>query len=364
MPAPQPPHPPHRTYPPHPPGRPDATRAAATSLRLAAWFLLGLVASVPAALGYGALRPATGPEEAASVPQEPAPIPVPTVRVPPSPQVMARVDALCQKGYAFLQEERFAEAFEEFSRAAALDPFDPRPPMGLGEASRKLDYEELAEAHYRRAILLDPTFREPRERLVMILYDFGRHDEALAILEGLERETPESPFVVGELAINALRLGDTEKAVRLLERYNRIAGRDAWGFEQLGRAHADAGRHEEAERAYREAIRIHPRSATAHLWLGQTLRLQGRKEEADKELQIFQRLRDLQTRARFLEQDMNRNPDHLPTLMGLAQTRVDLGRYKEALVPLDRALRIAPGDARIRELRDAVVKRAEETAGR
>jgi Flp pilus assembly protein TadD len=275
------------------------------------------------------------------------------------------VDSHCLKGYEYLMAERYAEAFEEFAAVSRLDPREARSYMGMGEAAKHLDYDELAEENYRKAIKLEPRLHEAKMALAQILCDFGKHTEALGVLRELEKERPEDPLVWAELAINTLRLGRPEEAVPLLEKYNAARGKQDWGYENLGRAYAEAGEMEKAERAYREAIAINPQTALAHLWLGQLLRTTGRKDEAERALETFRRLRALQTEMRLLEQKINRNPGNVRAHVELARVRRLLGKGREALIPLERALEIAPDDAKLRKLYENVRRKVEEeTRGR
>jgi Flp pilus assembly protein TadD len=312
------------------------------------WALSGLVASLPLGfLGWWFLDPGMGAQE--GLDRDPA-------------NVVARgmeVDRLCEKAYAHVSAERFADAFDVLTQAVRLDPGDPRPYMGLGEVCRKLDYDQRAEDYYRKAVEVDPKSNAAKVSLSMVLCDFGKNREAIEILEEVEKEKPKDPFVWAELAINAIHLGSPKEAIPLLERYNATQGRQAWGYENLGRAYAEAGEAVKAEKAYREAIEINPKTALAHLWLGQLLITLGRRAEAEGFLGTFRQLREWQTQARFLEQGVNRSPDDVMMLVRLAHVRTLLGQDREALVPLERALKLAPGDDRIRKLYESVRQKVQ-----
>lgn len=261
-----------------------------------------------------------------------------------------------------MKAERYSEAFEELSKAAMADPTDARPLIGMAEIYRALDYDERAEHVLRKAVELEPSNSAARVSLAMVLCDFGKNREALEILEALEKERPEDPFIWAEIAINAVRLGDPKAAIPLLERYNAKAGKQAWGYENLGRAHFEAGNFEAAEKCLREAIAINPKTPLAHLWLGHLLTAQGRHAEAKAPLETFRQLRILQTQARLLEQAINRTPDEIDYLVRLAHVRTLLGKHREALVPLERALELSPHDDRLKRLVESVRARAKEEA--
>jgi len=279
-----------------------------------------------------------------------------------SPQKKARVKALIEKGFRLKKQERWSEAFDAFSECVKLVPDEPWPYFYLAEVYEALDYREKAAELYRKALRLDPGWREPKVRLAKILCDFGRNREALKLLEKAYRSNPKDPLVWGELALNHLRLGETEKALPLIKRYVQTVPDDPWGWEHLGRVYAQQGDQAEAEKAYRRALALNPHRELAQLWLGQLLISQGKKKEAQKHLKAFHRIRDLNTREYNLLQAVSRyayDPQRLVAiLVELARVRASLGRYRQALVPLDRALRLAPEDPRLKVLYEKIRSRA------
>lgn len=275
----------------------------------------------------------------------------------------AAFSTLFQRGLDLFSKERYAEALEEFRRAAAADPTDPRPHHGTGMIYKKLVLEDRAEEAFRRAIEIDPAYLPSKKSLAQILHDLGRYRESLALFEELRRADPRDTDILGEIAINKRALGEYDEAISLLERYNAAAGPQAWGFTHLGRALALAGRTEEAERAYRRALQIDGGFSLAHYWLGQLLVETGRRAESEKVLATYRKLRALQNREHQLRMDLLRDPDALPVMVELARLRFMLGRAREALVLIERARKLAPGDRSLAEIHDKVLRAARaETA--
>ncbi len=317
-------------------------------LSLALWFGLGLLAAGPLNLAVGALRGTGGSPKGTA-----GGAAIPSARPP------AGFGELIQKGFDLLSAERHDRAFEEFQRAAALGPSEPEPYLGLAEVYRKLQLHSLAEESYRKAIRLDATCWPAKEALVKILCDRGRNEEAIAILKELERDTPDASFVWGELALNTLRLGRPAEAIPWLERYTRAEKDQAWGFAHLGRAHAELGQNQEAERALREAVEKDPKMGLAHLWLGQVLVTTGRKAEGDEHLKAFHDLQHIGTMVQRLEGQVGREPENVKALVQLAHGRGLLGQYARALVPLERAIALSPGDERLSKMRQGLLARIE-----
>ena len=260
--------------------------------------------------------------------------------------------------------ERYPEALEEYRKAARDAPADPRPPHRIGEVYRNLVLDERAEQSFRKAVRLDAEFRPARVSLAVVLHELGKNREAIELLEKLREETADDPLLWAELAINWMRLGEPERAIGLLERYNAAEGRQAWGHAHLGRAQADAGNDAEAEKAYRRALEIDPRLAKCRLWLGQLLIATHRLPEARGMLDSFHQLRQLQTREHVLKMALLRESNNVNALVELARTRHRLGKTREALVPLRRAMELLPGDEQLRKLQEALLREGEKARER
>lgn len=276
------------------------------------------------------------------------------VRAPP-----AVVEEVFQEGVDVLSAGRYGDALEIFGRVAELDPTDPRPHHGMGKVYTELSLLDRAEESFRRAVEIDPRFVASERELVKLLYDAGRHDDAVAILRRLEKRRPDDPFVWAELALNALRTGDPRRAIDLLERYRRATDDDAWANAHLGRAYEEAGDPGRAEEAYRDAIAGNPYLAIAHYWLGQLLVAQGRDGEAKEPLQTYRRLREIETSSHQLKMRLLRDPEDVPALVHLARAELFLGKPDEALRLLERARRIAPADRKLAELHAKVAAQIE-----
>jgi len=339
-------------------GAPPHARAF-TILSFLAFFSLGLLLAAGASTALHPLRPdPIGPPPA----ERPGPMPGAARKGVDRSQREA-AEREFQLGYAHLTAERFADAVRSFEKAAKLDPTDPRPHVGLAKIHQALDYDERAEQAYRKAIEIEPSLDDAKVFLSQVLCDFGRNEEALGLLEDVARRAPGNALVWAEIGVNEMRLGRSEKAIPLFERYNRTAGRQAWGSANLGRALADVGRIDEAEKAYREALAIDPKAALAHLWLGQILMAKGRREEAEPALRTYRELRNLQTEEHRLRLAVARGADDpqvfATLLIRLAEVRRRLGKEREALIPIEQALKLFPGDAKLRALHEDQRRRAE-----
>ncbi len=272
----------------------------------------------------------------------------------PSAQVLRAAEKHFQAGFRLLQGEQLSEALEEFKTATKIDVTDPRPHHGLGQVYQKMVLVERAEAAYRKALEIDPSFDHSKKKLATLVYERGRYEEATRLLKELRTKSPSDTFVWAELALNALALGRPREAISLLEEYNAARGRQAWGLTHLGKAHEAAGDPVKAEAAYREAIATDPRFAAACYALGQLLAARGDEAESARQLKTYEQLRNLETRAHELRMALLRDASNVDTLMSLAQVRVRLGKAAEALPLIDRARRLQPANASIQTIYEKV----------
>jgi tetratricopeptide (TPR) repeat protein len=261
-----------------------------------------------------------------------------------------------RKGRGYLSAERFSDAHRAFTQASRLAPDDPRPPCSLGDVYQNLDRNEMAQVAYREALEIDPEYTPAIVGLAKVLREIGKNEESEALLKRVLKTSPDNPSVLVGLALNAMSLGKPEEAIPHLERYTKIRNQQAWGYERLGRAYAEAGFPQEAENAYREALSVNPKTVLCHLWLGQLLAADGRKDEAQVHLKNFQLLRHWQEMERRYKRDLMRRPDDAEALSSLALYRHLLGKNHSALATVKRALALRPTDPRLTELKSRIEK--------
>jgi tetratricopeptide (TPR) repeat protein len=98
----------------------------------------------------------------------------------------------------------------------------PWPSLNLGLLMARLDRLDAAEARFRESLACDPTFAPAHYHLGLALEKRGRAGEAVAELEEAARLDPASPEALYALARVYRRAGDTEKADRALQRFEKI----------------------------------------------------------------------------------------------------------------------------------------------
>jgi Flp pilus assembly protein TadD len=268
-----------------------------------------------------------------------------------------------RRGYENFHDERYSQAVQDFECATQIAPYLAEGHYYLGWSYAKLLLTRKAEAEYREALRLMGDFRDPQEKLAMLLYERGAYQEAISLLEKMDREKPNDPFVHEELAINYMALGQPETAIPLFEKYNAARGPQAWGYAQLGKAYDQLGDLEKAEELYRQALEIDKHLAIALHWLGLLLARTDRAEDAERFLAEYDRLRKLETTEQQLTMALQQKSIDVERLAQLADTRFQLGKNTAGWKTLDQAERLAPGNDKLAALRKYWTGRAPKTGG-
>jgi TolB-like protein len=184
------------------------------------------------------------------------------------------------------------------ARAAALKALELSPHLAAplaALASLKEDYDwdwPGAEADYRRAIELDPTYSTARQWFAESLSVQGRHDEAVREARKAVELDPLSRVINTTLASVLGAAGRREESIRLLRK--RLAADPSFALAHLylGRALVSEGNLTEAVTELETAERLDPELALGYL--GFCYAKTGRTEDAQR---VLQRLEQRQSQG-------------------------------------------------------------------
>lgn len=167
--------------------------------------------------------------------------------------------------------------------AAHLRAAAPRPDVltDLGVVLRRLGCEGDAEAAYRDALALDPTFGPALGNLGNLLLDATRTTEAEAMFTAALAVMPDEPWLLRGKALTLLRRHAAADAEALLRRALRTVPDDAEAHETLGVLLCQSGRPIEAEAHHRAALPHLPDRPRCLGNLAVALEYQGRHQEAE-----------------------------------------------------------------------------------
>lgn len=162
-------------------------------------------------------------------------------------------DAWLFKGAVLSRLGRYGEAREALSKGLGLKP--ARSALGwvwLGDLYEEVKlYPEAIEA-YREALRLSPEDQAVRGRLGVVLKDGLRLQEALALFEKLQAEAPADPFAVRQLCYVRGYLGQADQAIPACELSLKLEARQPKVWAALMEEYHQAGRMDDARRAYRK----------------------------------------------------------------------------------------------------------------
>lgn len=164
--------------------------------------------------------------------------------------------------------------------------------LRLGDLVRRMGHYERAYRIHADLLARRIEDTEERRRLYESLLEdlelLGRHDEALPKAEALLAIDRRSPAALRTLVRYHERRGDWEKAIELLDDWDRATpGRTRPTPAQMrihmARLHLDAGRTREAGKLLDEAERLSPDGVIAHVFRGDLLASEGQIEKAIEE---------------------------------------------------------------------------------
>jgi tetratricopeptide (TPR) repeat protein len=227
------------------------------------------------------------------------------------------VDLLNAVGFALFQQGKSQQAVDALEKAITADPRHLKAHNNMALASIDLGELELAEAHYRESLAIEPQAAIHND-LGFVLERQGMTDEAVEQYHKALELDPESASAHYNLGVSLAGRGEDAAA----ERHIRTAlaqkpsaqtytglGFVLWkqgrvdeaiaslhdaieadpkspaAYDQLATILVEQGRLEEAASNYRLLVRIQP-SAAAHQKLGQVLMSLGRTDEARREMEI------------------------------------------------------------------------------
>ncbi|MCK5217570.1 MAG: tetratricopeptide repeat protein [Methanosarcinales archaeon] len=160
-----------------------------------------------------------------------------------------------------------------------------------------------------------------------IVYDtIGRSDMAIAHIKAALKLNPKYIEAHNNLAVMYHKTGRSEDAITRLQKVLVHSPEYSQGYCNLGFIYADLNRDDEAITQINEAIKYDPDLALAHNLLGNIYAEQNRSHEAVAEFQEALKI----------------NPDYSHARNNLGHVFYELGRYEEAVKEFQEAIRLDP----------------------
>jgi tetratricopeptide (TPR) repeat protein len=109
--------------------------------------------------------------------------------------------ALARTGTSAIENQRFGDALEAFTKAAALRPGDASLCFGAGVAAFMLGQNDVAQTRFECALALNPTYLPAAVWLGDLHYRAGRLHEAISIYETARQRSPSGRELQEQLAL-------------------------------------------------------------------------------------------------------------------------------------------------------------------
>ncbi len=177
------------------------------------------------------------------------------------------------------------------ARGDRQQPLPAAPPptivaIPVGQHAAEIHQQfEPAEAHYREALRIRPSYPDAHLNLGLTLAEQGKPEEAAKALEAAIALDPKDPVPRHELAALLMDEGDHRAAIAHLREVVRLDPKNHEAQLDLGICYAQKGFYVEAERAYRRAGELAPGELLVHYDLAALYALWGRPDEALPELE-------------------------------------------------------------------------------
>lgn len=210
--------------------------------------------------------------------------------------IEATVDADAGLGYAYAVSQVKAGAYTQgIQRLRGLEKADPKSTdihTFVGEAL--VEQGQYAEAleEYRAALAMNPNLEHAHFLAGLALIRQGNAAEAAQEFRAALKLDPGDVSSKYHLAYALIQMQKQEEAVQLLR---EVIGQDpkyADAYYQLGKVQLEKGNTQEAVFNLEAGIRLNPEGDYIHYQLALAYRRQLREEDAEREMKVYQALKD------------------------------------------------------------------------
>jgi len=151
-------------------------------------------------------------------------------------------------GEAFAEQKEYSAALEEYRKALAIDPSQARPHFLAGVVLIHQGESAEAEKEFRAALKLDPTDAASKYHLAYALIQRQEKTEAFSLLRQVIDQDPKYADAYYELGKLLLERGDVKEAISNLEAGTKLTPESDYIHYQLAMAYRRDSRNEDAQR--------------------------------------------------------------------------------------------------------------------
>jgi Flp pilus assembly protein TadD len=180
-----------------------------------------------------------------------------------------------EQGILQFASGQWERAVESFRRWLACDPANAEAWCNVGAAYHQLREFALAEEAYRRALEIEPRYREAVVNLALLLTQSGRPEEGAELIRCfLASEAPCSRSLIA-FGNACSALGSVDEAASAYDRALELNPTDVDARHNLGIVLHQLGRLDEAENCYRRVLQQNPMYSRSRANLGALALLRG-----------------------------------------------------------------------------------------
>ncbi|MDD5063907.1 MAG: tetratricopeptide repeat protein [Phycisphaerae bacterium] len=213
--------------------------------------------------------------------------------------------------------------------AEQLD-YEPELYYGLADSLDKHGHTAEAVDAYSRAVTLRNDYVEAHQNLAILLVKAGSLNDAVEHYRTALKFDPNNASLYEGLGEALFKQGKSNDAIELYRKAIEIAPDSATAYDKLGTAFFFLKRIPEAMQYYLKSIELDPNDSASQNNIGNAFVMQGQLSQAVEHYEI----------SLSLKEDAE-------TLNNLANALAGLGKFQEAVISYNKALRISPNDAGI-----------------
>ena len=155
--------------------------------------------------------------------------------------------------------------------------------------------QQQAVQEFQQALAIAPdSARDKLNYALALLKVRGREEEAVKLLQEVQRQDPSLPHTWFNLGIYYKHQGDTQQAIAQFEGMLARTPEEAIAHYQLGTLYNQVNRRQDAQAQFEKAAELDPLLAAARFQLYNLNRVEGNKPAADGYLADFERIKNLQ----------------------------------------------------------------------
>jgi serine/threonine-protein kinase len=218
-------------------------------------------------------------------------------------------------------------ALRHGQRARALSPDLPEADILVGDAFRRMEAVDSAETYYRRAVVADPGYITPRQRLIGLLESQKRVDEAEGVIRDYANTYPDLWASHRTLGVFYFGRGRIEEAAAAWDSALTFAPRDPVTLNNLGAVYHRDGNWAKARELFLRSFQAKPNCESSSN-VATTLYFDGKYDESAKYFEFALEYCDTTNHAAWgdLARALYWAPTDRPRALRLYAKALDLAR--------------------------------------